>query len=480
MGEPATDPRTRSERFLHWVAGRTFLTLWSYQNPFRDTTPVNDPPKEICDLLVVFGNDVLLFSDKEIEFPRADSIDVAWARWYRKAVRASAKQLFGAERWVRENPERVFIDRKCATKLPIKLPPSERMRIHRIIVARGASAPCRQLVGGMGTLAQSSREAEDSDFPFLCPQPDPERGYIHIWDDATLELLLDHLDTTADLVRYLNERERISREYDAFMVTGEEEALAFYLSNVNKAGEHYFTLKRLRPRRKGMRRLNAVFLDEGFWAGFVRTEGYQHWRRDSVRSRAWDELVQKFITHHLDGTGESFGGGELSEREILFRTLASPTRLQRRMMVDGLFHMGTDDRLRTGEIDMRRSILHPLAGDGPCFVFLILRHHPRWGPEEYRERRRTMLHALVYAAMDAYRPGNVFVGLAMNPAFDDIGSEDAMYVDRRICDSGIGKLGKDMRKMLGAFQAKRELISVTEFARNPRMPPPRPAKKPAK
>ncbi|HQU19494.1 MAG TPA: hypothetical protein PLA92_10645 [Fimbriimonadaceae bacterium] len=353
------------------------------------------------------------------------------------------------------------------------------MRVHRIIVARGASRPCQALMGGMGTLAQSSREAEEGDFPFLCAQPDVARGYVHVWDDVTLELLLDHLDTTADLVRYLNERERIVREYDSFVVTGEEEALAFYLRYVNRAGEHYFTLKRVRPRRRGIRP-NAVYLDEGFWAAFVNTDGYRHWRRDSIRSRAWDELVQKFITHHLDGTGESFGPEELSEREIMYRALASPTRLQRRMMVDGLFHMGTDQRLRTGEIDMRRSILHPISGEGPCFVFLILRHDRQWSPNDYKDRRRTMLQALVYSAMDAYKPGNVFIGLAMNPAFDEIGSEDAMYVDRRTCSADTAKLGKDFRKMLGAFQAKRELISVSEFARNPKMPPPRAAGKPAR
>lgn len=474
--KPTSDPRTRSERFLHAVAGRTFLSLWSYPNPFRDPSSPKDLPKEICDLLVVFGNDVLLFSDKEIDFPRNTSLEAAWVRWYRKAVAASAKQLFGAERWLRENPDRIFTDRRCTQPFPINLPPKDKMRVHRIIVARGASAPCKYLMGGMGTLAQSSRQAEESDFPFLCPQPDVTRGYVHVWDDVSLELLLDHLDTTADLVRYLNERERIVREYDSFMVTGEEEALAFYLSNINRAGEHYFTFKRMRPRRRGLRP-SSVFLDEGFWAGFVETEGYRHWRTESVRSRAWDELVQKFITHHVDGTGESFGEPELGEREVMYRTLATPTRLQRRMMVDGLFHMGTDERLKTGEIDMRRSILHPLAGDGPCFVFLILRHDRSLSSEEYKERRRTMLQALVFSAMDAYKLGNVFVGLAMNPAFDDIGSEDAMYVDRRTCTPDTAKLGRDLRKMLGAFQTKREQISVTEFARNPRLPPPKPSLK---
>ena len=58
-------------------------------------------------MLVVFGNDVILFSDKSIKFPVHDNVQVAWGRWYRAAVLDSAKQLFGATRWVRDHPESI-------------------------------------------------------------------------------------------------------------------------------------------------------------------------------------------------------------------------------------------------------------------------------------------------------------------------------------------------------------------------------------
>ena len=48
------DGTTDSERYLTALARRSFLSLWSYPNLYRD-----DGGKEICDLLVVFENDIM-------------------------------------------------------------------------------------------------------------------------------------------------------------------------------------------------------------------------------------------------------------------------------------------------------------------------------------------------------------------------------------------------------------------------------------
>ena len=50
---------TASERYLAQLAERTFLSLWSYLNIHR-----SQDRKEVCDLLVVFEKDVIIFSDR--------------------------------------------------------------------------------------------------------------------------------------------------------------------------------------------------------------------------------------------------------------------------------------------------------------------------------------------------------------------------------------------------------------------------------
>ena len=81
-----TLPVNASEARLFETAQRSFLKLWSYANPYRATG------KEIADLLVIFGNDVIVFSDKQSTF-RDDGY--GWQRWYRRTVTASIKQLSG-------------------------------------------------------------------------------------------------------------------------------------------------------------------------------------------------------------------------------------------------------------------------------------------------------------------------------------------------------------------------------------------------
>lgn len=51
---------TPAEVHLQGLCEKNFLSLWSHARPFRD----QGSGKEICDLLVVLGDDVIIFSDK--------------------------------------------------------------------------------------------------------------------------------------------------------------------------------------------------------------------------------------------------------------------------------------------------------------------------------------------------------------------------------------------------------------------------------
>src|SRR5437879_5600866 len=93
---------TRTERFLGRLAGRSFLSLWSHANCYRDIA------KELCDLLVVCHNVVIIFSDKEVRFDDTLPLERAWARWYNRAVRKSLPQLKRAMNWVTNHSDRIF------------------------------------------------------------------------------------------------------------------------------------------------------------------------------------------------------------------------------------------------------------------------------------------------------------------------------------------------------------------------------------
>jgi hypothetical protein len=125
-GQDAREPivrstgRTDSERYLSKLCARTFLSLWSYPGLHRDQRGggPNADGKELADLVVVFENDILLFSDKYCELPQAGDIEVGWKRWFRRAIQASAETGVGAERWIRNHPDRLFLDSACTRRFP--------------------------------------------------------------------------------------------------------------------------------------------------------------------------------------------------------------------------------------------------------------------------------------------------------------------------------------------------------------------------
>src|SRR5688572_4608956 len=78
---------TPSERYLNSLCEKTFLSMWSYPGVFRDQKEKGrGDGKELCDMLVVFDEHVLIFSDKHCAFPTSGDLTIDWQRWYKKAI----------------------------------------------------------------------------------------------------------------------------------------------------------------------------------------------------------------------------------------------------------------------------------------------------------------------------------------------------------------------------------------------------------
>jgi hypothetical protein len=136
------DGVTVAEKYLARLCEKNFLSLWSYPGVFRDQGKHGNDGhgKEVCDLLVFFDQHVIIFSDKHCELQDSGDVQRDWQRWFKKAIQKSAEQAWGAERWIRQQPNRVFLDRECKHPLPIDLPPMEQAIFHLVVVAHGVSS----------------------------------------------------------------------------------------------------------------------------------------------------------------------------------------------------------------------------------------------------------------------------------------------------------------------------------------------------
>lgn len=441
------DGITVSERYLKKLCDRTFLSLWSYPNVYRDQgAPWKGDGKEVCDLLVVFENHIIIFSDKDCAFPDSSDLTKDWSRWFRKAVKKSADQIWGAERWIKQHPDRLFIDRACEREFPIDLPDPDKAVFHRIVVAHDSADRCRrESGGGSGSLTivpsiigAAHNEANPEGIrPFAVGDLDPERGYVHVLDDTSLDIVLGTVDTITDFVGYLTKKEVLVRSGRLEEAAGEEELLALYLSEVDEKGQHHFVV----PPGSA-----KVSVSEGRWRAFERSP--QRWAQVEANeiSYGWDALIEQFNKHIIGGTQYYRSHEGVSNSEKIVRLLAREPRTSRRALVARLYELMDENvpewSLRT------RVVLSPRSGD-PYYVFMILPRPKGMPYEKYRTGRRNMLQAACWV-LKALRPeAKDIVGVAVDQGDR---SEDAVYLNARTWSNEDQTKALQLQQELDLFQ----------------------------
>lgn len=423
------DGVTESERYLKVLCDRTFLSLWSYPNVYRDQKAASKGDgKELCDLFVVFENHVIIFSDKDCAFPNSGDLAKDWSRWFRRAVVKSADQIRGAERWIRSHPERLYVDRACEHEFPIDLPAPDKAVFHRIVVAHESAARCRwEFNGGSGSLMISTSITGNAHYeanpegiqPFTVGDLGPDKGYVHVLDDTTLDIVLSTLDTITDFVEYLTKKEAFVRSNRAVMAAGEEDLLAFYLSDIDENQQHAFVVS---PD------VNGVFIDEGHWEDFNRSPQRRAQLETNEVSYAWDALIEQFSKHIIGGTQYYTSHEGINTSEKTIRLLAREGRTRRRMLAMALLGMVGKE---LPENSKRSRHVPPSRPGDPCYVFLMLWHPESVSYEDFREVRRRLLEYYCMVLKTIYPEAEDIVGIATEDRTAVDRSEDAVYLDAR-------------------------------------------------
>lgn len=206
-----------SEARLSALARKTFLSMWSYENPFYDQG------KELCDVLVVFGDDVIVISDKLNVFGDHWDNEVNWKRWYKKAVAGSIRQLCGARNHIRRAPDKIYTNAQVSSPLPLRLPSTDRMRIHLVAVANGCQDACRDACGHpslrIDTRVKGSPEA------FAIGTLTEDGDFVHIVSTPALDAMFQCFDTARDFIDYL-ERKKEALLREDWVIDGEENLIA--------------------------------------------------------------------------------------------------------------------------------------------------------------------------------------------------------------------------------------------------------------
>jgi hypothetical protein len=274
---------------------------------------------------------------------------------------------------------------------------------------------------------------------FTVGQLDPARGYVHVLDDTSLNVLLMTLDTIADFVTYLRKKEQLILSDRLVWAAGEDDLLAYYLQDVNDQGEHDFLLPG---------GATALTIGEGMWERFCRGQARRSQLQADKVSYLWDELIERFNAHILMGTQFWASHPSIADQELGMRFLARVPRFHRRMLAGALV-----DMLKTTPETIRRTrVFPPMESDGSYFVLLLLPHFPGMPNETYREARRSFLLACCRVVRLQYPDAEDIVGVATESGIghpDDPRSEDALYYDARQWDEAERNAALEAREELG-------------------------------
>ena len=399
---------------------------------------------------MVFGNDVLLFSDKHCAFQPDVDIKVAWPRWYKRAIEKSARQLAGAESFLRRFPERVFIDKSCHTRLPVALPDPTLARYFLIAVTRGGHDAAVQHFGGgsSGSLMLNSMLEGDAhhEHPFEVGFPLKGRRFIHVLDEVTVDALLEELDTVPDLVNYLACKERYFGASNVIThVAGEEELLAHYMCTIEN-GEH--TLPQVPPGT------DSVLIMEGHWHPYRSSPQRTVKREADQDSYMWDALIDYQASFVRAGTAIGLPGipempPEPSDHERILRALAAESRLARRVLANHL-------RLALSRSEPGQKFAQiVLSRDNVAraYVFLTAPKPPDVDYQAYREVRSASLLAYCHGIKVRFPHVTEAIGIASEPFSEKAASIDFLYVDlTKEMSQEESTLGKEMMEELDVMQ----------------------------
>ena len=184
---------------------------------------------------------------------------------------------------------------------------------HRIVVAHDAARACAEALGGSGSLMiRSDLDKFSFSSSIHNRSIESSKGYAHVFDDTSLNIVMSTLDTITDFVTYLTKKERFLTGKKVIAAAGEEELLAIYLRGMNAKGERDFTIE-----GENDRDYDTITLEEGFWEAFARNHQRLAQIESDKISYSWDELVEKFSFYAMAGTQYHTTGRPLRTRSCV-------------------------------------------------------------------------------------------------------------------------------------------------------------------
>jgi len=358
---------TPTEKIVSELCKDSFLSFWSFPNP------IGKKGKELCDLLVVCDPDIIIFSVKDISIKASGDFNVDIDRWLKRAIESSADQIYGAER-IMNLKEEIFLSDNT-TK--IKLPKKGIRNVYRVAVAFGRGDKFPLKYGDLG------------------------KGFVHVFDERSIQIVLRERDTITDFTDFLKAKEEFAKSGIRQISFSSEDMLALYFQNGFSFPDTDKTL---------------LYLMDDLWEGYLNSAEYKQEKEENKPSYIWDSIIE---TMHNDfKNGQTIYSATREEIELSVRQMNKENRFGRRQLSKCLQEViGQDDGTKTPN---SRIVKAQIEGS-PVYVFLTR-------PFEQRAERLKELQLRCMVGRQIHKDAAVVIGIATEKYKRDTGfSLDICY-----------------------------------------------------
>lgn len=299
------------------LLSRAYLKYWCYPNPID----IKGNKKEICDLLIIFFDTVIIISVKNYDTKGN------YERYKNRVVKKSTKQLFGAERKLFNKDN--LIEIAHPEKGNENFEPDQIQNVFRITISVGESFENYEFV--------DSKKG---------------KGCINILNKETFEVLTNELDTIKDLVEYLEQRESLlNHNIGKSCNCRETDLLGHFLMNKRSFSDDLF-----QDFEKETEQL------KGKWEEYLENRSVLLKKLEDEKSYFIDKIVKEDILHLENG-------------EELAKELMTLSRFERRIMATQLFSIVEKYRDKKG-------VLGRLYTEHNGIGFLFLYYPPEQSEKE--------------------------------------------------------------------------------------------------
>lgn len=389
---------TPSEKYVAHLCEKSFLPFWSFPNP------LGKKDKELCDVLVVCGNTIILISVKDIKVSNHTDKSIQYTRWVNKAVEDSIKQLYGAERFLKDVGEVKLKNRITKVALPDK----KKRTVYRIAIAFG------------------------SDYDFPLPMGMNKRGFVHVFDEKSTATIISELDTITDFTRYLTAKENFLGS-NHMLLPEETDFFALYIQT---GLEFDYSV-------------DAIAGSGELWESYIESEDYRNWRKRIVPSFIWDYMITQLHTYHIkDDTNSQ----QIQDFENAVRIINQEDRVHRTEL-----GLALDNAIKKKS---KGRMLLPQKDAEHMYVFMPLTQK-NWELKENELELRCIVARYLNPSI------NTVIGIAIGSNGKDDSVYDICYHHIPELTNGFIKHAKEIQQELGYFsnpkQSHNSEYSIEDF-----------------